>query len=411
MNNRKIPVVLVGALGYGAYYRQLLCTCVPEDRFLLAGIVDPLVKSIDDQWQLPYQVPLYPTLESFYENHHAELAIISSPILLHYEQCLTAFQNGSHVLCEKPLVPTIQEALSLKKAAEQYHRLLGVGFQWSFCTPILSLKRDIQSGVFGKPLMLTTMISWQRSDRYYESSSWKGRIYAQNKALIRDSIATNATAHYLHNLFFLMGDKLNTASVPSRVEASTYRAKHIESFDTCFIRGKFENQAEFLYAATHSGDVEVTPRFRYVFENATIEMLDDGKQEPHIIASFHDGHVTDYGNPQSNESSAEKILRMLHAIQSGEQIPCGAETILPCLAVTTGLFLKMPIYDFPKNLCYREKEPAGTYVHGLTDDCLACTEEGKLPSELGFSWAQPETTFRPGEFLSSDESKINTRTL
>lgn len=399
MSTRRIPVVLVGALGYGAYYRQLLCTYVPEERFVLVGIVDPLVKSIDDQWQLSYPVPLYPTLESFYAEHQADLAIISSPILSHYEQCMTAFQNGSHVLCEKPLVPTVEDAMKLQEAAAQYNKLLGVGFQWSFCTPILSLKRDILQGLFGKPLHLTTMISWKRSNRYYDTSSWKGRIYGANGALIRDSVATNATAHYLHNLFFLMGDKLNTASVPTQVTASVYRAKKIESFDTCFIRGTFENQAEFLYVTTHAGDKEVAPRFRYEFENAVVEMIDDGKQEPRITATFKDGHVVDYGNPQSNESSAEKVITMLDAVESGKQIPCGVQTVLPCLSVTTGLFTKMPIYDFPAELCYQETDPAGIYVHGLTDDCLTCANEKKLPSEAGFSWAQPETSYQPDEFL------------
>lgn len=399
MSTRRIPVVLVGAMGYGGYYRQLLCTCVPQNRFVLVGIVDPLVKNIDDQWQLPYDVPLYPSLESFYAENKAELAIISSPILSHYEQCMTAFKNGSHVLCEKPLVPTVAEALKLSEAAASCQKLLGVGFQWSFCTPILSLKRDILQGVFGKPLTLTTMISWKRSNRYYENSSWKGRIYGPNGALIRDSVATNATAHYLHNLFFLMGDTMDTASVPSLVTASVYRAKNIESFDTCFMRGTFDNQAEFVYVTTHAGDNEVAPRFCYEFENATVEMIDDGKQEPRIIATFRDGHVTDYGNPQSSESSAEKVIAMLDAIEFGKEIPCTAHTVLPCLSVTTGLFCKMPIYEFPKELCYEETDPAGVYVHGLTDDCLTCAGEKKLPSELAFSWAQPETSYEPKEFL------------
>lgn len=399
MSNRRISVVLVGAKGYGGFYRRLLRTCIPEERYVIVGIVDPMVTSIDDEWQFPYPVPMYLSLESFYAEHHAELAIISSPVLSHYEQCMTAFENGSHVLCEKPLVPTVEEALKLQEAEKKYHRLLGVGFQWSFCTPILSLKRDILDGVFGKPRYLSTMISWKRSNRYYENSSWKGRIHDSDGELIRDSIATNATAHYLHNLFFLMGDRMNTASVPVGVTASVYRAKYIESFDTCFMDGSFENQAKFVYIATHAGDKEIPPRFRYEFENATIEMIDDGEHDPHITATFKDGRVTDYGNPQSLESSAEKITAMLDAIEFGKEIPCGIQTVLPCLAVTTGLFTEMPIYGFPGELSFEEGDPTGVYVNDLTDQCLACARERKLPSELGFSWAKPETFYQPGKFL------------
>lgn len=389
---KKTKIVLVGASGYGAYYRMLLSDYVPQERFDLVGIVDPFPVSDEKKPQNEKPVPFFDTLEEFYQTNGADLAVISSPIRFHLEQCLTAMKNGSHVLCEKPLVPTVDEALALQKASEEYGKLLGVGFQWSFCTPILSLKRDILAGVLGKPLRFSTFISWKRYDAYYLSSSWKGRIHDKDGSIIYDSVATNATAHYLHNIFFLMGDAISASRLPSEVTASLYRAKEIESFDTCFAKGRFDNGAEFCYIATHSGDIGAEPKFSYEFENAVVTMEDE--DNPHIVATFKNGETRDYGCPQTDESSSEKIIRMLDAIQSGDPIPCGVSAILPHLAVCNEMFRRIPIYNFDSSLCFRE-DNRGTFVRGLTEDCFRCYHAGKLPGELNLPWAGKETTIHP----------------
>ena len=71
-----------------------------------------------------------------------------------------------------------------------------------------------------------------------------------------DSIVTNAASHYLHNLFFLRGDDLGKAQESETVEAELYRAKAIETFDTCFFkRAFFRWQRIFVYGVPrhHNG--------------------------------------------------------------------------------------------------------------------------------------------------------------
>ena len=396
----KVRIVLSGAAGYGAYYLQLLAEQVDQSRFVLAGIVDPFVKEVGSDWAKEKNVPLYRSLEDFYAADSADLAILSCPIQFHKEQALLAMKNGSHVLCEKPLTVEIADALEMQAAAEKYGKYLAVGFQWSYCTPILSLKKDILAGKFGQPRILKTLISWQRFDNYYQGSSWKGRIHDANGFLIQDSVATNATAHYLHNLFFVMGDTLSTAAMPEEVRYSAWRAKEIESFDTCFAKGKFASGAEFLYIATHSGDRGIEPVFRYEFEDAsaTLEEIDG---VPQLKVQYRDGRVEDYGMPQSDRSNSQKITAMLDAIQNHDPsaVTCPVAASLPHLAVCTGFFREGAIGNLPKDRIFRTEAPAGTFVHGLADECLACYEQGLLPSEAGLAWTAPETCFDPKRYL------------
>ena len=119
----------------------------------LKGVVDPFaVKSHHYQELVNRKIPIYNTLEEFYAEHEADLAIISTPIRFHKPQSITAMEHGSNVLVEKPLMTNINEVDELKEVIERTGKQLAVGFQWSFSHALLEVKQDILDGLFGKPV-------------------------------------------------------------------------------------------------------------------------------------------------------------------------------------------------------------------------------------------------------------------
>jgi hypothetical protein len=97
-----------------------------------------------------------------------------------------------------------------------------------------------------------------------------------DKTWVLDSPANNAAAHDLHNLLFLLGDEYNTSATPVQIEAETYRARDIASFDTIAARIHLEGtDAELLFTASHAIAPEnaLDPAFIIEFEYATVEYL------------------------------------------------------------------------------------------------------------------------------------------
>ena len=395
----KASTVLVGVGGYGDLYPSLYEKYEDiRDICSLVGIVDPYAATAPHfNWFKEQGIPIYNTLEEFYQAHTARLAVISTPIPLHKPQCLTALAHGSHVLCEKPLVPALADAAQLKRAAEQAGRTLGVGFQWSFSHAMNRLKRDILAGELGKPLMLKSLILWQRETAYYSDSTWKGRIIDNAGHLIRDSVVTNATAHYLHNIFFVLGSQPDRAAMPGEVTAQVYRAKDIQSFDTCALTGRFLHGGAFWYGASHAADMADQTRFRYIFQKATV-YFNDRPEDPrdHMIAVFADGRVTDYGNPQAFSELAPKFLTMLrHCLDDKQPAPCTVETILPHLAVCTGLFEKGEPACFPAGRLFQQTQVRpGVYVRGLSDLFLQAYEQEVLPCQVSGGEQMMPASFR-----------------
>jgi len=388
---KKVNIVLVGIGGYGAnYVRDLL---QDEEKYpcTVVGAVDPYPDNSPVMAVLTERgIPIYPTLEAFYASGQtqADLTIISSPIQFHCAQTCLALSHGSHVLCEKPVSASLEDAHTMIRARDQAGKTVAIGYQWSFSNSILSLKRDIADGLFGKPKRLRTIVLWPRSDRYY-ARGWAGKLRDQAGNLIMDSVANNATAHYIHNMFFVLGQTMDESARPARVTAELYRANRIENFDTAAMRVHTEDGTELLYYGAHPVRDRVGAMFHYEFELADITYDQDSADG--IVARFRDGSTRTYGNP--NRDDEAKLRAAIDAARGEGEVVCGVETALSHTICVLAMQQSTPaIVEFPEEIVRRgellSNGEAGNYVEGLVAQLVDCYERGVLPAEAGLSWAQ-----------------------
>ncbi len=371
-------ILLVGTGGYASIYvRALLDSTDPDVR--LEGVVDPYFSAGKYAAEISERgIPVYSHMEEFYAEHEAQLAIISTPPFLHCEQSLCALRHGSYVLCEKPAAPSVDEVRQMMAAEKQYGKFIAIGYQWSFSEAILSLKKDILRGDLGKPQCFRTFISWPRDYAYYaRGGGWGGKMYRDGKPLY-DSIASNACAHYLHNMFFLLGDRLDRAAMPELLGAECVRANRIETFDTCTIRARAAG-AELYFAATHAAAEKRDPLFCYTFENAEVRFAQKG-EPPLITATFRDGSTRVYGDPFA-PFAAYKMWQCIRAVREGSVPVCTAETALPQTAFIEGLHKTVSITEFDPAIVRETDAHDALYVDGLCATLYRAYENACLLSE------------------------------
>ena len=319
MSNEEVSVLLVGAGGYAKNYIGWLSD--EKRNAKIVGIVDPVKEEV------PVPQLWFPSIEAFYENNHADLAIISTPIYLHKDHTLVALSHGSNVLCEKPIAGCLEDALEMSAAAKKYDRFLAIGFQLSYHPAIHRVKKDIQAGVWGKPTKLKTMVLWPRGIKYYKSRNWSGK-QTINGRKVMDSIAHNAMAHYLHNMLFVLGDKLNTTADFTKVNSSLYRLNDIETFDTCEIEIETADNARLALFASHTTKNTLNPIFEYQFENGIIR----GGTGENIIGTLNSGETIDYGSfDVIAGASLDTVLPA--CIDKNIVIPCTVETAMTHMRV------------------------------------------------------------------------------
>jgi predicted dehydrogenase len=384
-----ISVFLSGIGGYGNNYVKELLKNGTQNSVYIEGVADPHPESCAYLGELNAKgIPVYNSMESFYAEHKADLAIISSPIQFHCEQTCLALAHGSHVLCEKPIAATVQEARQMIEARNKAKRILAIGFQWAYDPVYQSLKKDIIAGRLEQPKRLKTLVLWPRDTDYY-SRGWAGKRKDQKGRWVLDSVANNATAHYLHNMLFVLGKDLYESVRPLEITAELYRANAIENFDTSAMRISTGNGAEILFYASHAVKESIGPMFCYEFENASVYYNHPSfpKSIDHIVAVFRNNRIKDYGRPDHH--GMYKLWTVIDAIRNGTPVPCPPEAALPHTLCINGAHQSMPnIVNFPSELIIKEGQPAITHVKALENVMIQCFDENKLPSETGIPWAK-----------------------
>jgi len=390
-------IVLVGIGGYGGSYVEPLLAGSDAGAVTLVGAVDPYPEASKFVHELRRRgIPLYASLEQFYAVSAADLAVIASPIQFHCDQTCLALAHGSHVLCEKPLCATLEEAERMLAARERANKLVAIGYQWSFNEGIQAIKRDIRSGAFGKPKRFRTLVLWPRGARYY-SRGWAGKMRDDRGHPVYDSVAGNATAHYLHNMFYVLGSETDRSARPVSVTAELYRANAIENYDTAAVRAFTEDGVELLYYGSHAVLEKVGTVFRYEFEHAELTYDETEKTGVPIVARFHNGERQVYELPPS--SVEQKLRSTIAAIRGEGPLLCGIEAAMSHTLCISAM-QRSEIANFPEALVKRgepyQLNDTITYVEGLNRQLNACYEQAALPAELGFDWALPGREIRLG---------------
>lgn len=385
---KPVSILLVGVGGYGNLYVNALLDKSNDEEYKIAGIVDPKPEECERLNKLKEMgIPIFSCMEDFYVNDIADLAVISTPIQFHHTQTCLALSHGSNVLCEKPACATIQDLNSMIEARNRAEKFVAIGFQWSYCQTIQDLKSDILRGDFGRPKRLKTIVLWPRDKEYY-NRGWAGRKRDKLGNWVLDSVASNATAHYLHNMFYITGYSLDRSAKPITVEAELYKVNDIENFDTAAIRVELENNIEVYYFATHATIKNVNPTSRFEFEKGTVEIIDGkvpGSRE--VIAYFKNGTIKEYGNP--NKDSERKLWVSIDAVNTRQNMPCGLEAARTHVLCINGAQESVPeISAFPDLLVKYDEAHKVKWVEGLSETFLNCYEDWKLPHEAGVPWAK-----------------------
>ncbi len=383
---KPVSVVLVGIMGMGQSYLETLMGGFPSREVHIKAVVEPFPEQSAYRNELRDRgIPVLDSLAAVYENcGSSDLVVVCSPIHCHVEQTSLALEHGSHVLCEKPIGATIQDAERLIGIMNQTKFWVMIGYQWSYSHAIQSLKADIMRGVFGKPLRLKSLCCRPRDEAYYARNNWAGKLRDSSGKWVLDSPANNAMAHFLHNLFYILGDKPFGCVMPSEVTAELYRAYPIENYDTVACRAFTSDGVEMLFYASHATSEDSGPMFSLEFEKAFVTY---GPDVDDIISRDLKGNTNLYGSPEA-EHPLLKLFEAVRAIREPKDILCGIEACVAQTLCMNGIQESAPeIMDFPESKIHSDRTSKRRWAINLLQELQTCYKKGILPSEADLDWA------------------------
>ena len=180
-----------------------------------------------------YGAPAFDTLDALLAQPSIDLVIIGSPSGCHAEQAIAAARRGRHVLVEKPLDIATTRIDALADAVTRAGVTLGVIFQDRLKPDVVAIKRRLDAGELGTPLVATGEVKWFRPAEYYSASKWRGTW-----ALDGGGALMNQGIHTVDLLLYLLGPV-------TRVTGLTATRHHaIEAEDTATALLEFASGAQ-----------------------------------------------------------------------------------------------------------------------------------------------------------------------
>jgi len=102
--------------------------------------------------------------EALLEDASIDCVYVPLPNALHYEWTRAALEAGKHVLCEKPLTPTVGEAQSLFELASDRGLQLMEAFMYRHHPKTKRLREIFQSGVLGEVEVIRSWFHFKTAD-------------------------------------------------------------------------------------------------------------------------------------------------------------------------------------------------------------------------------------------------------
>lgn len=252
-------VLNVAVVGCGIGRSHIVEGYLPNaDRFRVAVLcdIDPQrLEAVGEEFGIERRVTNFDDLLAMDE---IDVIDICTPPGVHLPMVAAALEAGKHVVCEKPLVGSLQDVDAILALEKRAKGLLMPVFQYRFGNGIEQAKAVIDAGLAGKPYVGTVETFWRREAPYY-AVPWRGKWKTELGGVLMGH------AIHPHDIFtYLMGD---VARLFGRVAT---RVNPIEVEDCVSVSLEMQSGALASFTAT-LGSVDEITRIRLQFEHVTIE--------------------------------------------------------------------------------------------------------------------------------------------
>jgi predicted dehydrogenase len=153
------------------------------------------------QFAALYKVKAYCDVEEMISNEGVQAITICTPHPLHALHAIKAAKAGVHVLIEKPLASSLEDCDAILNAAKEHGVKLGVISQRRFYAPCARVKKTIEDGKLGHPILGSVAMYGWRDEAYYRSDPWRGSWQSEGGGVL-----VNQAPHQLDLLQWYMGE-------------------------------------------------------------------------------------------------------------------------------------------------------------------------------------------------------------
>ena len=178
----------------------------------LASVCDTDAQHFEQRDSLGFpDLPTYTNIDDLIQaeqtsGQRSDVVTIATPNGFHAPYAVKLLRAGYHVVIEKPMGIKSAECEEVLIAEKETGKHVFVVKQNRYSPPSVWLKEIVHTGTLGDILMVQTNCYWNRDQRYYSISPWRGSLDQDGGALYTQF------SHFVDLMYWVFGDITNIQS-------------------------------------------------------------------------------------------------------------------------------------------------------------------------------------------------------
>ena len=279
----------------------------------------------------------YRSIEEMLEQAEIDVVIVATPSGLHADQAVSAAQAGKHVITEKPMAITADGIDRMISACAKASVQLAVIFQNRLSADVMQVRRAIEQGYIGTPVLANGAMYWHRSQEYYQANGgWRGTWNLDGGGALM-----NQAIHTVDLLQWLMGGVTS-------VQAHTTTLTHgIETEDVASASFRFNNGALGSITATTSASRDYPVRVevigtegRVTLENNAVTFWEAAKPLDDSLLTNEDRELVDGWQPGEpfGAGHTRQLRTIFRRLAEGVQAPVAGTDASKAVDIILGIY-------------------------------------------------------------------------
>jgi Predicted dehydrogenases and related proteins len=173
-----------------------VCDLIPENANKRKHEYESAVEGIN--------VKVYTDYKEMLGKKNIDIVTIATESGYHPDIAIYCMNHGKHVICEKPMALSVDDADKMIETAKKNNVKLSICHQNRFNAPIQQLRKAIDDKKLGKIINGTARILWNRNMDYYKQAPWRGTWSLDGGTLMNQCI------HNIDLLQWMLGGEVDT---------------------------------------------------------------------------------------------------------------------------------------------------------------------------------------------------------
>ena len=286
-----------------------------------------------------YAVKAYTNYEELLSSGSVDAVSVCTPNYLHAPISIAALKSGIHVLCEKPMATSKDEAEAMIAAAKESGKKLMIAHNQRFVPSHQKARKLIEDGEIGKIYSFRTAFGHGGPEGWSVEGK-EGWFFQKDKAFV--GAMGDLGVHKTDLLRYVLGEEIT--EVGSFVETSAKDFADVDDNAVCVLKTESgiigtlaaswayvskEDNSTIIYGEKAILRLEDDPTYSLVVQYANGEVVNyqlgkiqsngaGGQKNSHVIDKFVDSVVHDQEVPVTGEEGMKSLEVILAALESNE---------------------------------------------------------------------------------------------